>query len=117
MTLRLMKTGSEQHFTASKDSTSHLRSNDDIQWFGRFIKALPFSSNEGDAKGLISFREAMRFPKGTTVYKIKGPRVAVLPDYSLIMDDGGLGGRAFESASEYRARTGDRDDWDAIKTF
>jgi len=35
------------------------------------------------------------FPKGTTLHEAKGPHEAILLDYSLIMDDGGLGGRTF----------------------
>jgi hypothetical protein len=80
----------------------------------RYLPTIPSSSLAMD---LVSFCEPMSFPKGTTLFETKGPRVAVLPDYSLIMDEGGLGGRAFESASEYREQTGDRDQWNEIKTF
>jgi hypothetical protein len=66
---------------------------------------------------LVSFREPMSFPSGTTLYATKGPLVAVLPDYSLIMDGGGLGGRIFESADAYRAQTGDREAWVSIREF
>src|SRR5882672_714232 len=63
------------------------------------------------------FREPMNFPKGTTLYETSGPRVAVLPDSTLLVDNGGIGGQIFKSASEYRAQSGDREAWETIKTF
>jgi hypothetical protein len=91
----------DKTFSVTRNGTSYLRSNDDIQRFGRFAK---ISS--------LSFREPMNFPKGTTLYETRGPRVAVLPDYSLVTDDG----HVFQSADEYRKQTGDREAWDLIWT-
>jgi hypothetical protein len=83
-------------FTATKrDITSYLCSNSDIEQFGRFAGIVPHSPEASCANDLVSFREPVNFPKDTTLYETKGPHVAILSDYSLIMDDGGLGGRAF----------------------
>jgi hypothetical protein len=60
---------------------------------------VPHSPEASCANDLVSFREPVNFPKGTTLYETKGPHVAILPDYSLIMDDGGLGGRTFGIAN------------------
>jgi hypothetical protein len=98
----LLDVEKDNTLTASKNGTSYLRSNADIERFGRSI---------------VSFRKPMNFPKGTTVYRTKGPRVAILPDYSLIVDGGGIGGRVFESASDYRVLTGDQEDWEVIQNF
>jgi hypothetical protein len=104
-------------FTVTKDGTSYLRSNDDILRFGRFTKIAPRLSKATYAYA-VSFREPMNFPEGTTLYVTGGPRVALLPDLSLIVDEDGLvGGRTFETADEYRAKTGDREAWVLIKRF
>lgn len=65
---------------------------------------------------VVLFREPMRFPPGTILYETKNTRVAVLPNTSLIADDGGEG-LVFKSAAEYRAQTGDNDHWNQIKSF
>jgi hypothetical protein len=115
-------------FSATKvgGSTSFLRSNNEIQRFGRFAKILPVAANghayNGHDPGTcaeiqVSFREPLSFPKGTTLYKTTGPLVALLPDDSLIVDGGGLGGCIHESPSEYRERTGDRENWNPVRDF
>ena len=59
----------------------------------------------------------MSFPKGTIVYKTKGPLVAVLPDGSLVMDAGGFGGRVFKSAYDYRQQMKDQGAWATYLRF
>ena len=68
-------------------------------------------------KAVISFRDPVNFPKGAWLFETKGPRVAVLRNNMLVMDDGGFGGRIFRSADEYRDQTGDREGWNLIKKF
>jgi hypothetical protein len=97
----------DKTFTATKNGTSYLRSNSDIQNFGRF-RARP-------QEAVISFSDPMSFPTGTTLYETKGPRVAVLPDFSLIVDGGTP--HLFWSVTEYRDRTGDRELWNKIRDF
>jgi hypothetical protein len=103
---------------------SFLRSNEDIQRFGRYEKILPVSSNGASMHGWgardgipISFREPMSFPKGTTLYKTAGPLVALLPNNSLIVDGGGVGGRVFRCPTEYRGLTGDQETWNTVRDF
>jgi len=88
-------------FTATtRDITSHLHLSSDIEGFDRIAGIVPHSPEASCANDLVSFREPVNFPKGTTLYETKGPHVAILPDYSLIMDDGGLGGRTFGIANK-----------------
>ena len=67
-------------------------------------------------KVAISFKEPMSFPKGSTLYDADGKRVAVLPDGSLVLDDG-QAGFAYVSANDYRRRTRDNSLWTPIKEW
>jgi hypothetical protein len=59
----------------------------------------------------VSFRELSSFPKETEFYRTPaGKQLAILPDGSLIFDDG-KSGLAYQSAADYRTRTNDRSDW------
>src|SRR5262249_47569276 len=83
-------------FTATKrDVTPYLQSNSDIEPFDRIAGIVPQSPEASCGTDLVSSREPVNLPKGTTLYETKGPHAAILPDYSLIMDDGGLGDRTF----------------------
>jgi hypothetical protein len=64
----------------------------------------------------VSFREPMHLLVGTTVFKARDASVAVLPDTSLIADDGARG-LAFASAVDYRVRTGDADACETVRQF
>jgi hypothetical protein len=64
----------------------------------------------------VSFNEPMSFPKGSTLYVAAGKRLAVLPDASLVLDDG-QAGIAYESAIDYRYRTGDNSLWTIIREW
>jgi hypothetical protein len=100
----------EGTFKAAKHGagTSYLRSNGDIRRFGWLLRASRLSSG---------FQEPMILSTGTNLCQTKDARVAVLPDGSAIVDGGVLGGGLFPSANEYRARTGDREDWKLIRKF
>ena len=96
-----------------------------LKQFGVFAKIFPVPANghpnNGHDPGTCSeiqvlFREPMSFPNGTILYKTTtGPLVAVLPDNSLIVDGGGVGGSMFKSAFEYRKLIGDRENWDQVR--
>jgi membrane associated rhomboid family serine protease len=64
----------------------------------------------------ISFQEPMNFPKGTVVYRTGMRLVAILPDWTLIADDG-AGGEVFATARDYRDKTGDDGEWRWIREF
>src|SRR5262249_16306492 len=64
----------------------------------------------------VSFQEPMDFPKGTTVYRAPRRLVAILPDWTLIADDG-AGGAMFDTAEDYRDKTRDDGDWIWVKEF
>jgi membrane associated rhomboid family serine protease len=64
----------------------------------------------------VSFQEPMDFPKGTNVYQTKSRRVAILPDWTLIADNG-AGGAAFATARDYRNKVGDEDGWTLLRQF
>jgi hypothetical protein len=112
--------------TKTGGGTSFMRSNSDIKRFRFFAKILPVPANGHPNNGhdlgthseiQFSFREPMSFPKGAILYKTKGPLVALLPDDSLVMDGGGVGGRVFKTASDYRELTGDSDGWEPVRGF
>jgi hypothetical protein len=120
-TLRVEK---DKTFTATKNGgTSFLRSNNDIRKFAKFAKMVPSNSmghaDDDAPQGaeVVSFRNPMSFPKGATLYRTKGPLVAVLADGSVIMDSGGLGGRVFVSEQEYRKQTKDWGAWATHRRF
>jgi membrane associated rhomboid family serine protease len=62
----------------------------------------------------VSFREPMSFPAGTKVYRARSRLVALLPDETLVADDG-AGGFAFDDARAYRDAMGDESDWALVK--
>src|SRR5207253_5642370 len=62
----------------------------------------------------VSFQEPMDFPAGTSVYRTHNRLVAVLPDWTLIADDG-TGGIVFDSATDYRENTGDEAPWTLVR--
>ena len=64
----------------------------------------------------VSFQEPMNFPKGTIVYQTRNRLVAILPDWRLIVDDGAQGA-VFETARDYRNRTGDEGQWTLVRDF
>jgi len=64
----------------------------------------------------VSFQEPMDFPKGSNVYRTKNRLVAILPDWTLIADIG-AGGVVFDTASDYRDRTGDEGEWTLVREF
>jgi hypothetical protein len=64
----------------------------------------------------FSFREPMSFPKGSALYDANGIRLVVLPDYSVVADSDGIP-LVYESAADYRTRTGDRSDWTMVKEW
>ena len=62
----------------------------------------------------VSFQEPMDFPKGTVIYRTRSRLVAILPDWTLIADDGARGA-LFETARDYRDKVGDDGDWTWIR--
>ena len=66
----------------------------------------------------VSFREPMDFPKGTIVYRTPRRLVAILPNWTLIADDG-TGGVPYDNARDYLDKTGDEGEceWTWIKKF
>jgi len=65
---------------------------------------------------VISFRDMQTFPRGTTVYKTRGGLLALLPDGSVLFDDG-KDGRSHASVDDYRKVAGDRDAWEIFNEF
>lgn len=104
---------------------SYLWSNGDIQRFGQFAElgAVKEGAVAGDtfknskAEPGMSFRKPMYFPQGATLFSTKGPMVAILSDGTILVDHGGIGGRRFKTAAEYRATIDDRDPWTLIQKF
>jgi hypothetical protein len=104
-------------FTATNNGTVYLRSNHDIQRFGRLAKISPAASPVDDPETKVSFREPMSFPRGTTLYETKsGTRVAVLSDWSLIMECGEIG-RIFKSVTDFRDYIEDQEHWKLLREF
>jgi hypothetical protein len=62
----------------------------------------------------VSFKEPMDFPKDTVVYHTGRRLVAILPEGTLIADDG-AGGEWFDSARIYRDNTGNDGEWTWIR--
>jgi len=79
---------------------------------------LNFGQQAGlDRKIAFSFREPMTFPRDTILCRTKrGDYCAILPDGSLILDDGG-DGVLFKSAQEYRRQMEDDEQWTTVKVF
>jgi hypothetical protein len=56
------------------------------------------------------------FPKGTTLYDANGIRVAMLPDQSLVVFQGGRQVK-FETATDYREKTRDMSHWTVLEQY
>jgi hypothetical protein len=93
--------------------------------FGRPIPNFPLeptklqelnSAGLTPGKAAVSFQEPMTFPPGTTLYAAGKNRLALLPDSTVVLDDGGVG-KLFSSAVDYRGWARDREAWEIIRQF
>jgi hypothetical protein len=56
------------------------------------------------------------FAKSTVVYRTRSRIVAILPDWTLVADDG-AGGAVFDTASDCRDKMRDEGEWILVKDF